>query len=80
MADDFPESLLGNLPSRPRRPRPTFRLGDEARVKSGPLASFVGRVEGINLERSLPKVAVEIFGRVKPLKLSFSEVEKVSAS
>lgn len=56
----------------------TFRLGDVARIKSGAFAAFTGRVEGINQSKRLLKVFVGIFGRTTPVKLKFSEVEKVS--
>jgi transcriptional antiterminator NusG len=58
----------------------TFRLGDVVRIRSGPFASFTGRIEGINQAKRLLKVVVEIFGRVTPVKLKFSEVDKVSFS
>ena len=56
----------------------TFRLGDTVRIRSGPFASFTGKIEGINQARRLLKVRVEIFGRATPIKLKFSEVDKVS--
>jgi transcriptional antiterminator NusG len=56
-----------------------FRLGDSVRIRSGPFASFMGRIEGINQGKSLLKVKVIIFGRSEPIKLKFSEVEKVSS-
>jgi len=58
---------------------PTFRLEDTVRIKSGPFQTFTGRIKGINQAASLLKVAVVIFGRPKPIKLKFSEVEKVSS-
>ena len=58
--------------------RRTFRLGDVVRIKSGPFAAFTGRIEGINQARQLLKVRVDIFGRATPLKLKFSEADKVS--
>lgn len=58
----------------------TFRLGDTIRIRSGPFASFTGKIEGINQARGMLKVVVEIFGRMTPIKLKFSEVEKVSFS
>lgn len=58
----------------------TFRPGDTVRIRSGPFASFAGKIEGINQARRLLKVVVEIFGRMTPIKLKFSEVEKVSFS
>ena len=58
----------------------TCRLGDVVRIRSGPFASFTGRIEGINQARLLLKVAVEIFGRMTPIRLKFSEVDKISFS
>lgn len=55
-----------------------FRLGDTVRIKSGPFAAFTGRIEGINQARALLKIAVDIFGRSTPVKLKFTEVEKIS--
>ena len=54
----------------------TFRLGDVVRIKSGSFASFTGEIEGINQAKSLLKVRVGIFGRDKPIKLNFLDVEK----
>ena len=56
----------------------TFRLGDRVRIRSGPFAAFTGRIEGINQARQLLKVVVEVFGRATPVKLKFSEVDKIS--
>ena len=61
-----------------RRGRQIFRLGDTVRIVYGPFGSFKGRIEGINQAKSLLKIKVAIFGRDKPLKLSFRAVEKVS--
>lgn len=57
--------------------RVIYRPGDMVRIKSGPFASFTGKVEGINQAKLLLKVRVDIFGRVKPVKVSFSEAEKL---
>ncbi len=56
----------------------TFRLGDTVRIRSGAFASFAGKIEGINQARQLLKVVVEIFGRMTPIKLKFSEVDKIT--
>ncbi|HEY0006233.1 MAG TPA: KOW motif-containing protein [Pyrinomonadaceae bacterium] len=56
----------------------TFRLGDTIRIKSGPFASFTGKIDGINQAKALLKVTVQIFGRQRPIKLKFSDVEKIS--
>ena len=69
------------LQERPnRRKRQTFRLGDTVRILSGPFVSFTGKIEGINQDKALLKVKVAIYGRNKPIKLNFSDVESVSAS
>jgi len=55
----------------------TFHLGDTVRIKSGAFQSFTGKIDGINQSRLLLKVKVELFGKPYPLKLKFSEVEKI---
>ena len=59
--------------------RQSFRLGDTVRIVSGPFVSFTGKIEGINQEKALLKVNVEIYGRNNPIKLNFSDVENISA-
>ncbi len=77
MTEDEIQTMLKGIPSR-KNSRFTFRLGETVRIKSGPFASFTGRVEGINQAKSLLKVKVNIFGRAKPVKLRFLDIEKVS--
>jgi transcription termination/antitermination protein NusG len=77
MTEDEIQRMLQGLPSR-KNSRFTFRLGETVRIKSGPFVSFTGKVEGINQAKSLLKVMVNIFGRTKPVKLRFLDVEKVS--
>jgi transcription termination/antitermination protein NusG len=62
-----------------RKPQ-TFRLGDTVRILSGPFVSFTGKIEGINQNKALLKVRVAIYGRNKPIKLNFADVENVTAS
>jgi transcriptional antiterminator NusG len=77
MTEDEIQRMLQGIPSR-KNSRFTFRLGETVRIKSGPFASFTGKVEGINQAKSLLKVKVHIFGRAKPVQLRFLDVEKVS--
>jgi len=56
-----------------------YRLGDAVRIKSGPYTEFMGKVEGINQSKSLLKVEIEIFGRATPVKVRFSDAEKVES-
>jgi len=74
--DELQKLLRGNADKNSRF---TFTLGETVRIKSGPFASFTGKVEGINQAKSLLKVRVDIFGRIEPIKLRFLDVEKVSA-
>jgi transcriptional antiterminator NusG len=76
MTEDEMERIFSYAPYLKERPLGTFRVGDTVRIKSGPFALFRGRVEGINQAKSLVKVAVTIFGRVKPIKLNFTDIEK----
>jgi transcriptional antiterminator NusG len=62
-----------------RRESQTFKLGDTVRIVSGPFFSFTGKIEGINQDKALLKVKVAIYGRNNPIKVRFSDVEKVSA-
>ncbi len=65
------------LEKRPIRRKPqTFRLGDTVSIVSGPFVSFTGTIEGISQDKALLKVKVAIYGRNKPIKLNFSDVEK----
>ena len=57
--------------------RRTFRLGDRVRIRSGPFLAFTGRIDGINQSKALLKIRVDIFGRYRAIKLSFTEVENI---
>lgn len=76
MTEDEIQRMLKGIPNK--NSRFTFRLGDTVRIKSGPFASFAGKVEGINQAKSLLKVIVNIFGRSRAVKLRFLDVEKIS--
>jgi transcriptional antiterminator NusG len=75
MTEDEIQRILRGIPDK--NSRFTFRLGETVRIKSGPFAAFTGQIEGINQAKSLLKVRVNIFGRAKPVKLRFLDVEKV---
>ena len=63
-----------------RKKHQTFRLGNTVRIMSGPFASFTGKIEGINQSKALLLVKVAIYGRSKPIRLNFADVEVMSAS
>lgn len=52
-----------------------FEVGDNVRIKEGPLESFIGVVEEINLEKQKVNVTVSMFGRETPVELEFYQVE-----
>lgn len=51
------------------------KVGDNVRIISGPLESFLGVVENVNLEREKIKVVIHMFGRETPVDLDFHQVE-----
>ncbi len=67
---------VANTGDKPK-PRTLFEPGETVRVIEGPFADFNGTVEEVNYEKSRVQVAVSIFGRLTPVELEFSQVEKV---
>ena len=53
-----------------------YEVGDNVKIVSGPLESFVGTVEEINMEKSKVRVLVSMFGRETPVELEFSQIQK----
>ena len=76
MTEDEIQKMLRGIPNK-KNSRFTFKLGDTVRIKSGPFASFTGKVEGINQAKSVLKVMVNIFGHAEPVKLRFLDVENI---
>ncbi len=54
-----------------------FAVGDSVKIREGAFETFVGVVEDVDVERSIVRVGVSIFGRAAPVELSFSQVDKV---
>lgn len=53
-------------------------VGDNVKVTSGPLESFIGVVEEINFDKKKVKVLVSMFGRETPVELEFGQIEPLS--
>jgi transcriptional antiterminator NusG len=58
-------------------PEIDVELGDVVSVKSGPFEGFMGNIEEINLEKSVVKVLISMFGRETPVELGFDQIEKM---
>lgn len=54
-----------------------YEIGDTVKIVSGPLESFIGVVEEINMEKEKVRVLVSMFGRETPVELEFSQIQKM---
>lgn len=72
------QAILQQVQEGAEKPKPkfTFQAGEEVRVVDGPFADFNGTVEDVNFEKNKLRVSVSIFGRMTPVELDFSQVEK----
>jgi ATP-dependent Clp protease ATP-binding subunit ClpA len=62
---------------RPARGNFLYSMDEMVRIKSGPFASFTGKVQEVDEDNSTLKVRVFIMGREQPVELRFLDVEKI---
>jgi len=55
-----------------------YAVGDIVRILDGPLSSFTGTVESIEVEKNAVSVVVSMFGRETPVEFELDQVEVVS--
>ena len=54
-----------------------YNVGDQVKITDGPLSSFLGTVEEIDIEKNKVRVIVSMFGRETPVELELDQVEVV---
>ncbi|HXF42710.1 MAG TPA: transcription termination/antitermination protein NusG [Pyrinomonadaceae bacterium] len=74
------DQIVHNIEEATEKPKPkyTFDVGEVVRIKTGPFASFTGKVEEVNEDKATLKVSITIFGRSTPYEVGFLDVEKVT--
>ena len=55
-----------------------YAVGDSVRIIDGPLSSFTGIVESIDVDKNAVSVVVSMFGRETPVEFELDQVEVVS--
>jgi transcription termination/antitermination protein NusG len=72
------EAIMRQVQEGVEKPKPkfSFATGEQVRVIDGPFQDFNGTVEDVNYEKAKLRVSVSIFGRMTPVELDFSQVEK----
>ena len=55
-----------------------YAVGDIVRILDGPLSSFTGTVESIEIEKNAVSVVVSMFGRETPVEFELDQVEVIS--
>jgi len=55
-----------------------YQVGDTVRIADGPLTSFTGRVEALDIDKNSVRVIVSMFGRETPIELELDQVESIS--
>ena len=56
----------------------SFDVGDTVRIVDGPLTSFSGRVDALDIDKNSVRVVVSMFGRETPVELELDQVENIS--
>ena len=78
ISDKEADAIIRQVKEGVEKPKPkfSFAAGESVRVIDGPFQDFNGMVEDVNYEKNKLRVSVSIFGRMTPVELDFSQVEK----
>ncbi|MBE3553613.1 MAG: transcription termination/antitermination protein NusG [Thermicanus sp.] len=71
------ERILQSMGIVDAKPQLDVNINETVRVKSGPFADLVGKVEGIEPEKQKVRVLVNMFGRETPVEFDFTQVERI---
>jgi len=55
-----------------------YTVGDTVRILDGPLSSFTGTVESIDVDKNSVSVIVSMFGRETPVEFELDQIEVIS--
>ncbi len=55
-----------------------YTVGDNVRILDGPLSTFVGRVENVEVDKNRVDVVVSMFGRETSVEFELDQVEVIS--
>ena len=75
--DPISEEEVIRLGIEERKLEVSYEVGDSVLIIDGPLDGFVGTVEEIDMNKSLLRVKVSMFGRETPVELGLDQVEPV---
>ncbi len=55
-----------------------YTVGDNVRILDGPLSTFIGRVEAVDVDKNRVDVVVSMFGRETSVEFELDQVEVIS--
>ncbi len=55
-----------------------YNVGDSVKITDGPLTSFIGTVDALDVDKNKVRVVVSMFGRETPVELELDQVDPVS--
>ena len=56
----------------------SYDVGDNVKINDGPLTSFIGVVDALDIDKNKVRVIVSMFGRETPVELELDQVETVN--